>query len=290
VTPEKMGLKIDFLGDRVQRYIRAVHTILQEELKDDYVSLILFGSTLDGIKTAEVADADLICIVSNSVSEERMNELRTRIYEEEVKARYASPPKNFIEKFAYYFEHSTGMFVNFFISKESDFIEHHFEDIFQVNSFLGKLLAPGKIVYGSMLSGSKIISGKDVKKLARKKRVSIFQVIKSMIMNLATSTCALLVNMLSDRGTKYELEALKWSLYASFYSIHGTRPSMIACAKYFFRQNPALSKKYFKQFIGLRYHFRRDMLFSVKTILNVIKIHIPALKYTSLGWAVPRGP
>lgn len=281
---------INFLSKRTEDYIQAVHSILEDELKEDYISLILFGSSLDGIKTAEVSDADLICICSERISKDRKEELCRRIYDEEIRKQFAQPPRSLMERFAYYFEHSTGMFVNFFISNERDFIDHHFEDIFRVNTVLGKLLAPGKIVYGSMLSGSKVLYGKNVKKRARRKRVSIFQVIKSMIMNLATSLCALALNLVYKKSTKYELEAIKWSLYAAFYSINGSRPSMIHCARYFFNQKPSLSKEYFKRFITLRYNFQRDMLFSLKTIPNVIKVHIPALKYTSLGWAVPRGP
>ncbi len=274
-------LDIDFLPERVKIYVNWVHSVLKKELKDEYVSLIIFGSSLDDTRAIDaVADADLICICKDSISEEKRVKIREIVHNLEVMNAFSYNPKGIIQKVAWFMENTTGMFVSFFLSKKSSFLSADFHTIFDVSA-LAKVLAPSNLVFGSVISASKTIWGEDLLPLIKKPPPTIRQLLKSLIMDMLISLGANLVVYYfdSEKANKYLMECTKWSMLSSYYAINKTRPPLPVMARYFNKCKPSYSKYQFAFLKSLRNNLRGDPRFGIKTIFNVIKIHIIAIKH-----------
>jgi len=274
-------LDIGFLPERVKIYVKWVHAVLSKELKDKYISLIIFGSSLDDTRSIDaVADADLICICADTITEKERVKVKEIVHGLEVMNAFSYNPKGIVQKVAWFMENTTGMFVSFFLSRKTDFLNADFNTIFDVSA-LAKVLAPNNLVFGSVLSASKTIWGEDLLPQIKKPPATIRQLLKSLFMDVLISILANLIVYYFDaeKANKYLMECTKWSMLSSYYAIKQERPPLPKMARYFNRCKPSYSKYQFAFLKSLRNKLRGDPRFGIKTVFNVIKIHMIAIKH-----------
>ncbi|MHA1785454.1 MAG: hypothetical protein ACTSVE_09655, partial [Candidatus Helarchaeota archaeon] len=158
-----------------------------------------------------------------------------------------------------------------------------FDNVFDVSA-VAKILAPSNLVFGSVLSASRTIWGENLLPQMKKKPATIRQVLKSLIMDLLISIVSNLVVYYFDakKANKYQLEATKWSMLSSYYAVKQERPPLTKMARYFIHCRPSYSKYHFAFLKSLRKDLRGDPRFGIRTVINIIKIHIIAIKHVLL--------
>jgi len=263
------------IPERANAYLHSITRLLKKRLESRLLSIIMFGSLVKGYST-KVSDADILIIVSDDCTKKEITHLNRLIMAYEVKYKYLIPPKGIISRILYCVDKSTGMFISHFISKKSDFLQGNFARTFQVNKLMARFLAPNQIVFGSVLCRAKVLYGEDLKKQAQFPKISMIQLLKSILMNLVTSCLTLLIYPLTKRATLYEMETAKWSLLAAYYYVKHDSPALPLLLKFFLKRK--ISVNYVKKWIALRKNYHPDYKFGLLTPLHILKIHIAALK------------
>jgi len=267
----KTGINIPQKADK---YLNTIVPFLHKELGDDLRSIIIFGSIVKGYCTKE-SDADILIVVSDRLPKKKIKYLHRVLTAFEIKYGYLKPKKNIIQSILYCVDKSTGMFISHFICKEKDFLKGKFSKIFSVNKIMAALLAPNDIVYGSVLGRAHTLYGENLVKNAKLPNVSVFQLLKSAVMNLLTSIGGLITVPFDKRATLYEMESFKWSLLASYYYVHNDCPNIVTIIEYF--KKIKVCPKALKTWIGLRKKYQEHLKFSLIVPLNVLKIHLSVL-------------
>lgn len=260
---------------KANTYIHSVIQLLEKYLGDRLLSVIIFGSIVKGYAT-KVSDADVLFIVSDDCTKKEIKYIHRLIMAYEVKYNYLVPPKGIISTILYCVDKSTGMFISHFVTRKKDFMKGDFAKTFQVNKLMATVLAPNKIVYGSVLCRAKVLYGKNLVKEATFPNVSMIQLLKSILMNVVTSIFALFIYPVTKRATLYEMETAKWSLLAAYYYVNHDSPPLPVLLKFFLDRN--ISSKYVKTWIALRTKYQQDCKFGLLTPLNILKIHMAVLK------------
>ncbi|MHA1271570.1 MAG: nucleotidyltransferase domain-containing protein [Candidatus Helarchaeota archaeon] len=268
-------LAIDFLPDRAKSYIVNIFKFLKKKYASKIISMMIFGSSLTG-ELCETSDCDLICVFNDTTTKKEIKYIRKVAREYAYRYGFFNKPSGFIERVLNVMDSSTGMFISLFVCKRNDFINLRFSKMFNVNSIISALLAPTNLVIGTVLNRSKHVYGENLLKLVKKPKRFFVQLIKNMVLNLLVSTVSFLIYPFSPKATKYELEAMKWSMLSSYYYINGTRPSMEKICYYFI--NRGINKKYISNFKKLRDGFSQNIKFGLFTPLNIIQVHILGLK------------
>ena len=193
-------------------YLKDVKHQAQVVVKDNLLSIILFGSYAKG-KPTKVSDVDVIIVVSDSTQEYEISKLRRVLESVAIRHEYWYNPRSLLKRILRVVKLKTGMFVPFFVCRESDLINGRFERIFGVSKLLSLLLAPRNSVLNSIKVKSKVIYGKNLISKMKIKRPSYVEIIKSYVMNLLQSLGALIISPFDNEATKYSMEAFKWSIY-----------------------------------------------------------------------------
>jgi len=274
----KDNLPIDFLPKRAKSYVVTIFKILKENYGDRIVSMIIFGSSLTG-DLCETSDCDLICVMNDETDRKEIKEIRKMARDIAYKYGFFNKPNGFIERITHIMDNSTGMFISLFVCRRSDFINLRFSKMFNVNGVMAKFLAPSNLVIGTVLNRCKLIYGENLIEKVRQPKRFFIQLMKNMVLNLLVSIVSFIIYPFSPKATKYEIEALKWSMLSSYYYINGTRPSIEKICYYFI--NKGISKKYIANFKKLREGFHQDIKFGLATPLKIIQVHILGLKYYS---------
>jgi hypothetical protein len=179
------------------------------------------------------------------------------------------------------------MFVSHFITKRTNFAQGRFYKIFSVNRIFTKLLAPKKLVLLNVIDNSAVIYGEDMREEVKGQfsdSFFIFDVIKSLLMNLTISVFSLvLIPFKKLDPIKYVLEAVKWSLKSvHFYIFHKSKPmeKMLARISYIYSSyhRSESIERFCKKFLELRHNPRLDLVFMMQAPLRIIEIHINAFK------------
>ncbi|TFG04881.1 MAG: nucleotidyltransferase domain-containing protein [Promethearchaeota archaeon] len=263
------------LPERARFYLHKLIQVLEKTLGDRVHSIIMFGSLVKGYAT-KVSDADILIIVSDDCTKREITFLNRLIMAFEVKFKYLIPPRGIVSQILYSVDKSTGMFISHFIVRKKDFINGNFAKTFQVNRLVAKVLAPNEIVYGSVLCRAKVVFGHDLISERIFSKVRRTQLLKSILMNLVTSLLALCIFPITKRATLYEMESAKWSMLAAYYYVKHDSPQLPILLKYFIERD--ISANYVKRWMSLRSFYQPDFKFGMLTPLNILKIHIGALK------------
>ncbi|MFX1294421.1 MAG: nucleotidyltransferase domain-containing protein [Promethearchaeota archaeon] len=265
------------LSKKADNYLYDIIKLLENYLKDRLISIVLFGSAIKGY-SADESDVDILIIVSDDCNKKEINYLHQLIISFEIKYNFVVPLNGLISRILYCIDRSTGMFISHFITRKTDFLKGNFARTFQVNKFISNVLAPNKIVYGSVLCRAKILYGQNLIKEAKIPNIPIRQLFKSILMNIITSIFTLFIYPLTKRATLYEMETAKWSFLAAYYYIKHDSPPLPTLLKFFLDRN--ISTKYVKKWVALRNNYKQDLKFGLFTPLNILKIHMAILKYT----------
>nr|MDO8082973.1 hypothetical protein [Candidatus Freyarchaeota archaeon] len=241
------------------------------------MALYVFGSVI-GEEYCDTSDCDLLIVLDDGVAPKQIKHVSGLLKSLEIKHGFCSMESSILGRMLRAIERSTGMFESHFICRKSDVLKGSFTRVFSTNRFLSKLLAPSSIVFGSVLNRIKKVYGQDVLKEAAIPKPTLLTIFKSLAMNLFLSFFTIILYPFSSKANKYEMEAAKWSILASYYYLKKSNPGIIEALKFF--TNLGLPESYFKRFLQLRKNYQNDIIFGLATPLYVLKVHAKTLKYS----------
>ncbi len=193
------------------KYLDTITNFLEKKYFNKLISIILFGSLVN-IEEESSTDVDLLIITSDSCSSKDFQRIRRDLVIIETKFFSESREKE-LSFFSHGLQRATGMFMNFFLCRLSDFQKRDFK-VFNVNPFMAILLAPQNSVWLSLLNQHRIIWGENVFKQWRPlPSITKGDLVRSFIMNWLLATGALVFYPVYPPIAKFSMEAMKWSLF-----------------------------------------------------------------------------
>ncbi|MFX1393552.1 MAG: hypothetical protein ACFFAH_08250 [Promethearchaeota archaeon] len=290
--------KLESINEKSRNYINDVVVIINKKIGiDNLSSIILFGSQR-GLekKKAEhtsVSDCDLLIILNDNVSTSFIKKIEKYFIALEIKHHFREDNNSgFVSKLLYLIHSTTGMFMSHFLTKEKYWKNIVFHKIFRVNKFLSKLFAPTKIVLCSVVANSSILYGKDLREIVEKIEISLFDMIKSLLMNLMIALFSILTSILkSFNSIKHQLEAVKWSLRAVNYYIYKDSKSLEDITARFtlfeksgrFFKYKKHAKTFYNRFLNLREKPHTDLGFILRCPFRIFKIHLKGIVYKKVA-------
>lgn len=197
---------------RAAKYIKEILEDINTRFPGKLVSLVLFGSSVNGVPT-KISDVDLLIVMDNSITKKDLQRIRSRVEKLAGKYKFWSYPQSLFDRILRSVKLSTGMFVPFFVTCERDLDKGAFTKVFNVNRFLAFFLSPKVTVLKSIKENYRILWGKDVIKEMKIHNPSRIDLPKGLFLNLLQSVAAFFISPFIEDATKYSLEALKWALY-----------------------------------------------------------------------------
>ncbi len=285
---EKISHKLEVVNEKTRNYIKDVVILVNREIGiNKILSILLFGSqqTQNKAENTSVSDCDLLFIFKDRVSSHHIREIEKYFIALEIKHNFDSGNKNVIRNMISSIQHATGMFISHFLTKEKYWKNATFHKIFQVNKVFSAIFAPRNIVLSSVLINSTILYGNDLRNVIRKKiKVSVFEMFKSMVMNIFISFFSLLLFPFRKLNSiKFQLEAIKWSLRSSnYYCFRDTEnldkviERFISFEKYSLQQK---AKLFYQDFLKLRDKPYNNLRFILRCPIRILKIHVKAIKF-----------
>ncbi|MEX2722486.1 MAG: nucleotidyltransferase domain-containing protein [Candidatus Freyarchaeota archaeon] len=260
----------------VREYLGKAFSLLFSYLGErSVVGLYIFGSALSGEYSAS-SDFDFLVVLSDGATDKQIERVNGLLDGLEIKYGLREEKFSLLGKALRALERSTGMFESHFVCRKNDFLRADFPRIFKINRLMSKLFAPSPIVLGSVLGRIKKLYGEDLHKKVTIPKATRFTMVKSLAMNLLLSLFSLILYLFSRRANKYEMEAAKWSIMASYYYLKKRSPTLTQATNYLTKLG--ISKTYLKRLLQLRNNYHNDIHFGLATPLQVLKIHTKTLK------------
>lgn len=277
------------LNEQSRNYIKDIVVLINKEIGiNKIVSLLLFGSQQVEIEHTAVSDCDLLFIFKNRVSGRHLKEIERYFITLEIKHNFKEPTSKLTRQILSVIQHSTGMFVSHFLTKQKFWNQAKFYKIFQVNRVFSALFAPRNIVLGNVIQNSTILFGKDLRNSIRPKiKINIREIVRSTVMNLFISFFALLIGPKKEfNSIKYQLEAIKWSLKASNYYCYEDSEVLDKIVERFISfekpKQQVKAKLFYSKFFELRKNPINDLKFMIFSPLRILRIHIKAITFRKL--------
>lgn len=272
--------KINEIDPCVRPYLFEIDNIIKKYIGFDNVySIILFGSYARGEHSPN-SDCDVLIILKDDFYKQKsknyFNNLEKIFLHLEKKHSLKNEKSGLIFRVLYVVEKSTGMFISHFICKESAWKNQEFHKIFNVNRFLASFLAPGDIVLKNLGNSYKILFG-DVPHTKSKNEISMFQLLKSLIMNELIAIGAIIIYPIFKNSIQYSMELFKWSIRNSYVYLFNKSFSLNKALRFFRRRG--LSSKAISFFMQLRQKYSNNTQFLLSSPYNCLKIHGIALMY-----------
>jgi predicted nucleotidyltransferase len=265
---------------RVQNYIREVVGTVEALLgKKCIESVILFGSVAQN-STVKISDVDLLIIVRNEIASSQIRKIEPILKGLEIKHRFAHRASNWVTKILWIVEKTTGMFCSHFISRKRDWDHNRFAQIFSTNRFMTTLLAPDRIVLGSVIDSAKELYGSVLPATKHITHVSIYQLVKSLLMDLIISLGTIAILPLRHQNINYSTESLKWALRSGiFYLFQKTYNISKSCQ---FFEHIGLPAKFIDRFLMVRQNPHLDIGLALSVPLMILKIHLLSFHYKKI--------
>ena len=277
------------LNEQSRNYIKDIVVLINKEIGiNKIVSLLLFGSQQVEVENTVVSDCDLLFIFKNRVSSRHLKEIERYFIALEIKHNFKEPASKLSREILSAIQHSTGMYVSHFLTKQKFWEQAKFYKIFQVNRVFSALFAPRNIVLGNVIQNSSILFGEDLRNSIKPKiKINIREIFKSTVMNLFISFFALLIGPSKELNSiKYQLEAIKWSLKASNYYCYEDSELLDKIVERFISfekpKQQAKAELYYSKFLELRKNPVNDLKFMIFTPLRILKIHVKAIIFRKL--------
>lgn len=288
---DKISSKLDGINDQSRNYIKDIITLVNKEIGiNKILSILLFGSQRanSNEEASTVSDCDLLIIFKDRVSNRHIKEIEKYFISLEIKHKFREYSDHLSKKILGVINQTTGIFRSHFLTKKRYWDEIIFHKIFRVNKVFSSVFAPRKIVLGNILLNSSILYGADLREEVRPKiQITMQEMIRSNVMNLMISLFSIAISFLKNLNpTKYQLEAIKWSLKASNYYCFRDSENLNNITKRFisFERNRSQPKaiRFFSEFLQLRNSPRNNMGFMIRCPIRIIKIHTKAISYKKL--------
>lgn len=277
------------LNEQSRNYIKDIVVLINKEIGiNKIVSLLLFGSQQVDKENTVISDCDLLFIFRNRVSNRHLKEIERYFIALEIKHKFKEPTSKLFREVLGVIQHSTGMFVSHFLTKQKFWEEAIFYKIFRVNRFFSALFAPRNIVLGNVIQNSTILYGEDLRNSIRHKiKISVREIFRSMVMNLFISFFALLLGPRKELNSiKYQLEAIKWSLKASNYYCYEDSELLDKIVKRFISfetpKQKVKAERFYSKFLELRKNPINDLKFMIFSPIRILRIHIKAIIFRKL--------
>lgn len=257
-------------GERAEGYISAVLEYIKKI--EEVCSVIMFGSYVKG-DLSQSSDVDMLVIVDDFISDSKIKELDSKILSLEEKFGFANTELTFSSRLLNQLSRQTGMFVSHFICRKSAFIDLNFADIFGTNSILTRLLAPKGLVLASMLDDAKTIYGKNLLKEVGTIKINSTELFKSCAMNVLLSIGSIFLAFSKPaKAIRFSMEAIKWSIYSTYYYSNQKSAKLSEINEVFIKQNILNSQIH--RLMELRNNPVVDWKFIFFAPWNTIRIHL----------------
>ncbi len=277
------------LNEQSKNYIKDIVVLINKEIGiNKIVSLLLFGSQQVNNENMVVSDCDLLFIFKNRVSGRHLKEIERYFIALEIKHKFKEPTSKLFRDVLGVIQHSTGMFVSHFLTKQKFWEQAIFYKIFRVNRFFSMLFAPRNIVLGNVIQNSTILFGEDLRDSIRPKiKITVREIFRSTVMNLFISFFALLIGPRKELNSiKYQLEAIKWSLKASNYYCYEDSEVLDKIVERFISfetpNRKAKAERFYLKFLELRKNPINDLKFMIISPFRILRIHINAITFRKL--------
>ena len=114
------------------------------------------------------------------------------------------------------------------------------------------------------------------------KTFSIFQLIKSLMMDLTISLGTIAIIPLRKKNLVYSLESFKWALRSGYFYLLKKTKSVVAISKIFLKLG--IPAKFMHKFLTLRQQNRLklDLLFALQLPYYVLKVHLVSFAYRKI--------
>lgn len=256
-------------------YISKVRTFLEKNYSNHLVSIVLFGSTVSNDKTGSPStDVDLMVILKDECPKNVLKEIRQNLFLFE--KRFITFNQELISPFFKGLQTATGMFVNFFICKYSDFKGRSFK-VFSINPIMG-VLAPKNSVWWSIFRQHEIIWGQDVfLEWDSMPQMTKVDVIQSLIMNWLLSLSSLLFYPFYPKIAKFSMESIKWSLFTwrNYKNLPIYSPNQIT--RYYSSQASVFEQRVLGEFVKYRVQKQISRFFPLMALFFVLSVHFNLL-------------
>jgi predicted nucleotidyltransferase len=280
---------IDSLPGTAKRFINGISKIItMSGMRANQYGIFVFGSVLSGTDYAGsgngTSDVDLLVVLDDQVGRATIDRLAKKMTAYE-RAYFTTPGKaSIVSGILNAIERQTGMHRNLFIALEKDFVTRNFSAMFGTNPVVSKVLAPSNIVMGSALQRMACLHGCErFTELASKlhdyevgRTDLVPDMFRSIVMNACLSLGALVLLPFTPRATKYAIEAIKWSTYATTFYITRKKPTKRWQAKFYAKLG--LSHEFLNAWLYLSKHYATSPLFALGSFYNVLKIHASGLR------------
>ncbi|NVM16876.1 MAG: hypothetical protein HWN80_04115 [Candidatus Lokiarchaeota archaeon] len=277
------------LNEQSRNYIKDIVVLINKEIGiNKIVSLLLFGSQQVESENTLISDCDLLFIFKNRVSSRHIREIERYFLALEIKHNFKEPTSKLTRDILSVIQHSTGMFVSHFLTRQKFWEQATFYKIFRVNRVFSALFAPRNIVLGNVIQNSTILYGDDLRnKLRPKIKISVREMFRSTVMNLFISFFALLIGPKKELNSiKYQLEAIKWSLKASNYYCYEDSELLDKIIKKFISfekpKKRIKAERFYLKFLELRKNPSNDLKFMIHTPFKILRIHVKAIIFRKL--------
>jgi len=288
---DKISSKLDGINNQSRNYIKDIITLINKEIGvNKILSILLFGSQRanSNEEVSMVSDCDLLIIFKDRVSNHHIKEIEKYFITLEIKHKFREFSDHLSKRILGVINQTTGIFMSHFLTKKRYWDEIIFHKIFRVNRVFSSVFAPRKIVLGNILLNSSILYGDDLREEIRPKiQITMQEMFRSTVMNLMISLFSIAISFLKNLNpTKYQLEAIKWSLKASNYYCFRDSENLNNITQRFisFEGNRSQPKatRFFSEFLQLRNSPRNNMGFMIRCPIRIIKIHTKAILYKKL--------
>ncbi len=288
---DKISSKLNGINAQSRNYIKDIITLVNKEIGvNKILSILLFGSqrVKNNEEVSTVSDCDLLIIFKNRVSNHHIKEIEKYFISLEIKHDFREFSDHISKRILGVINQTTGIFVSHFLTKRKYWEDINFHKIFRVNKVFSSVFAPRKIVLGNIITNSSILYGDDLREKIRPKiQITIQEMFRSTVMNLMISLFSIAISFLKNLNpTRYQLEAIKWSLKASnFYCFRDSENLNNIAKRFISLERPKLQSKafrFFSEFLCLRNSPRNNMAFMIRCPLRIMKIHTKAISYKKL--------
>lgn len=283
---KKISSNIEGINKKSKDYIKDIVSLINREIGiNKIISLIIFGSQRMDEENAPVSDCDLLIIFKDRVSKWHIREIERYFIALEMKHKFREPQSKLIDSVIFVLQHTTGMFISHFLTKQKFWEQAIFHKIFRVNRLFSTIFAPRNIVLGNVIQNSTILYGQDLRTIIKPKiKVSIKEMFRSLAMNLIISFFSIIIGPIEKMNPmKYQLEAIKWSLRASnFYCFGDTVLLTKVIERFIMFEKPrraVKAQKFYSQFMRFRRDPHLDLDFLLRSPFRILRIHLNAILY-----------
>ena len=260
---------------RAANYVKEILGYINTRFPGKLVSLVLFGSSVNGVPT-KISDIDLLIVMDDSTTKRDLQRIRSGIEKLAGKYKFWSYPQSLFDRILRGVKLATGMFVPFFVTREEEIIKGSFTRIFNVNRLLAFFLSPKATVLKSIKENYRILWGKDVIKEMITHTPSRIDLPKGLFLNILQSMAAFFMSPFIEDATKYSLEALKWALYTLRPHIYKENKTMLDDIV-----NSLIKAGYYTEefltFKKLRVNYKNDYIFILMAPQLVTALYIRPL-------------